>query len=84
MKVRSKSMEQIQLLFLKITKIMGERLICKKCHGGLYSYSEPDRDDWENREMSCEVCGHTHTLKKMTDEFFESIGQGHLAKLYNN
>jgi SAM-dependent methyltransferase len=45
-------------------KVMGERLICRECKGGLYSYSEPDRDDWENREMSCEVCGHKHTIKK--------------------
>lgn len=62
---------------------MGERLICRKCRNGLYIYSEPDREDWENREMKCETCGHTDTLKKMTDDFYASIEKDKKHKIIN-
>jgi len=50
---------------------MGERLICRKCQKGLYKYSEPDRDDWENRMMKCEKCGFQETLKEFCEHQFE-------------
>ena len=45
---------------------MGQRLICRKCHKGLYSYSEPDKEDWSNRMMKCEACGFEETLSQFS------------------
>lgn len=46
---------------------MGQRLICRKCNNGLYDWAEPERKDWENRKMKCEVCGFEETLKEFGD-----------------
>ena len=63
---------------------MGERLICRKCKEGLYSYSEPDKEDWENREMTCDACGHRYTIQMITEEFFTSIGDENLLAIARN
>lgn len=41
---------------------MSQRLICRKCHNGLYEYCEPDKEDWWNRRMRCTNCGFEETL----------------------
>ena len=52
---------------------MGERLICQKCRNGLLSYSEPDREDWENREMTCDNCGSKDTIANQTKQFWDNV-----------
>lgn len=49
------------------------RLICQACKNGLYSYTEQERNDWENREMTCEKCGHKSSIKKLYDSAYNTM-----------
>lgn len=43
------------------------KIICGKCHEGVYEYIGADRDDWENHTMKCKNCGFEETLKQHCD-----------------
>jgi len=62
---------------------MGERLICRKCHNGLYSYSEPDKEDWENRKMKCDVCGFEETLHEFGNDLKITLKKNIKITIYN-
>jgi len=44
-------------------------ILCSECQEGAYTYTEPDRDDWENRRMECNLCGHISSIKMHSENF---------------
>jgi hypothetical protein len=48
------------------------RILCRKCHAGVYDYSDTDedREDWWNRKMKCNNCGLEETLAENCEQVF--------------